>query len=262
MKKVLIIDGMAVIRRMAEAIFTSESEDLVGKIINASYHTFHNICMDHKADLNYIVLEGDTKEHPSWRLSLLPSYKAARPEAPPEVGEAIPLISLRVAKFATVTSQEGKEADDVWATLATKHCLDGDIVVLATGDKDALGLLDMYPGKLKVWHPFKNATLTASYVQKRYGVSPSQFWQWQAFVGDPVDGIPGVRGVGPKTATTLLSEYGSIDGVYANLDKLTPTIAKKLTEGKAMLEISLKLATLETTKKQERLPEPAQLGLF
>lgn len=260
-KRLVLIDGHSVLFRAFHAyppLTTSH-----GELINAVYG-FTNILLSVIKDLQptHIAVTFD-REKPTFRHEQYEGYKAHRPEAPEElvsqqdrVEEVVSVLNIPI--FAV----EGYEADDVIGTLVkqarkkTKR-LKGkgreDMeVVIVTGDQDAFQLVDgkrvmVYTpargkGKANLWD--------AKAVSEKYGLKPIQLVDFKALAGDPSDEIPGVRGIGPKTASQLLGKYRTLKSVYQNLDMIENQFGKsvyeKLVEGKESAELSKKLATIVT----------------
>ena len=132
-----------------------------------------------------------------------------------------------------VVEAPGYEADDVLATLATKAAADGDDVIVVTGDRDTYQLVD--DPHLKVLYNRRGVSDYVLYdeagIRERTGVTPAQYPDFASLRGDPSDNLPGVPGVGEKTAARLISTYGDLDGVYAHLDELTPRLRDSLIAG-------------------------------
>ncbi len=159
------------------------------------------------------------------RNKIYPQYKAHR-EAPPEdLQMQIPLVlDLIRAYNIPVIFVEGWEADDVIATLATRAAKAGMDVRLVTADKDARQLLN---DKIKIYSIRKKQFFDSDDLKTEWGIRPEQVVDFQSLMGDAVDGVPGVPQVGPKTATTLLQEYGTLENVLANADKVKKAVVSK-----------------------------------
>lgn len=157
---------------------------------------------------------------PAERMELLPSYKAQREEMPDALHRQLPILDefLDAAGIARIRVQ-GEEADDVMATLAIQAASDGSRVVLATNDKD---LYQVVSNSITMVAPVKDAPVMGiPEVQAKTGVPPAQIPSWLALTGDAVDNIPGVPGVGPKTAARLLKQFGSLERIWAGLDEVS-----------------------------------------
>jgi 5'-3' exonuclease len=181
----------------------------------------------------------------TFRNDLYDGYKANRP-APPE--ELVPQFDMARSVSELIGwksyGEPGMEADDLIGSMVTNWEGKADITIVS-GDRDLLQLLR--PG-VKVALIKKGYSEYDIYTDERfieeYGITPLQYIDKKAFTGDAADGYPGVKGIGPKTALTLLKQYGSIEGVLAALDELTPVRRKRIEEGMEMLHLSRKLAEI------------------
>lgn len=177
-----------------------------------------------------------------FRNEIYPEYKANREEAPESLKLQFPKIFELVQAFSIpMLAMEGYEADDIIGTIAKAQ--EESDVVLITGDKD---FCQMVSKNVTLIDTMRERTTGVGEVHKKYGIGPEQMIDFFALVGDKVDNVPGVAGVGEKTASALISEYGDLDGVYGNLDALRPSIARKLKEHKDNAYLSRKLVTIKT----------------
>jgi len=151
------------------------------------------------------------------RIAALPTYKSQRPEMPADLAHQLEQIPgyLEAAGIASVC-EEGVEADDWIAALARRADADGTHVIIASSDKDFMQLVSP---RIGLFNPGDKTQSVWSdeQVRARTGVEPAQIVDWLSLVGDAVDNIPGVTGVGPKTATDLLRQFGSVSGIYGRL---------------------------------------------
>lgn len=200
---------------------------------------------------DFIVIffdEGGSDRH----LELLPEYKANRDEMPEALSRQLPYLRL-VAELIglPVVSTSGIEADDLIASAVKKLLEGGNDVVIVSADKDLgqcikQGVSQLLPA------PTANPklgwrSLDVEGVEKKFGVPPSQIPDYLALIGDASDNIPGIQGVGPKTASKWLLEHGSIEGILKNAETLSPPrFREKLAESGDMLSRNLKLVTLES----------------
>ncbi len=244
MKKFVLIDGNALIHRGFHAIpplFTAS-----GEMTNAVFG-FTTVLMGvlKEETPEYIAVTFD-KKGPTHRHEVFEDYKATRVKAPDELYDQIPRIREVVKAFnMPVFEQSGYEADDLIATLA-REVRDQDLqVVIVTGDKDAFQLVNE---KVIVASPRKGYREVAYYdhekVVEKLGVRPDQVVDYKGLCGDPSDNIPGVPGVGPKTAANLLQAYGTLEGIYDNIDEVKGKMKDKLEEHKKMAFFSRDLAQL------------------
>ena len=180
---------------------------------------------------------------PTFRHAIYPEYKSHRPPMPPELAAQIPwLEKLMDALAIPRLGVEGYEADDLLATLATEASQKGMDTLLCTSDKDCRQLLGPH---VRLYNLRKDTYYTATELKADWGVTPDRVIDLQALVGDTADHIPGAPGVGPKTAQKWLEEFGSLDGLHANLDKIPGKKGQVLKENWDKVELSRKLVRLE-----------------
>lgn len=186
----------------------------------------------------------DKKTH-TYRHELLKEYKAQRPQAPDAMIEQLPYIKMGVEALGVkVLEYEGCEADDVIATLAKKGESAFEEIFIVTGDKDMLQLVNE---KIKVWRPTKGISDLELYdplkVKEKFQVDPSQIVDMLSLMGDAVDNVPGVKGIGMKTAIELVQKYGDLENIYRNINK-DSRIGRLLIESQADAFKSKQLVTL------------------
>ncbi|HAU39598.1 MAG: polymerase I, DNA polymerase I protein [Candidatus Peregrinibacteria bacterium GW2011_GWF2_43_17] len=250
MKKFVLIDGNALIHRGFHAIpplFTKG-----GEMINAVFG-FTTVLLGvlQKEVPDYIAVTFD-KKGPTHRHAKYAEYKATRVKAPDELYAQIPRIKEVVSVFGIpIFEESGFEADDVIATLVTKLGAEQDInVVIVTGDKDTLQLVN---DCVSVGSPRKGYHdvfyYTPASVFEKLGVRPEQVLDYKGLCGDPSDNIPGVMGIGPKTATDLLAKYETLDGIYEHLEDLSPKTKEKLEKGRESALFSKDLSKLVSDMK-------------
>ncbi|MGQ8820672.1 DNA polymerase I [Bibersteinia trehalosi] len=187
----------------------------------------------------------------TFRDELYEQYKSHRPPMPDELRAQIqPLHAMIKALGIPLISIEGVEADDVIGTLAVQAAKDGKDVLISTGDKDMAQLVNEH---IMLINTMNNTLLDRDGVVEKYGIPPELIIDYLALLGDSSDNIPGVKGVGEKTAIALLQGIGSMREIYANLDKVATlsfrgakTFAPKLAAEKAMADLSYTLATIKT----------------
>jgi len=253
MKKLLIIDGNSIVNRAFYGIRPLSVSGENGEVIhtNAVYGFLH-ILLKHlnEGKPDYVCVAFDVHA-PTFRHKMFSDYKAHRKPSPPELHPQFPLVKevLSALKIKTL-ELAGYEADDIIGTVA-KLCDNENVKCdILTGDKDDLQLAsDCVTVKLVITRGGKTETtdFNAEDVQAQYGVSPAEFIDVKALMGDPSDNIPGVAGIGEKTAFSLISQYKSIENIYGNLDKLsvTPSVLTKLEAGKELAKLSKTLATID-----------------
>ncbi len=181
---------------------------------------------------------------PASRMALLPEYKAQRPPMPDPLRRQLALIGeyLALSGVPSVT-REGEESDDVLATLADRAAADGAHVLLATGDKD---LLQLVGERIRVVRPdAPDTALDREGVERVLGVPPERVPELLALTGDTVDNVPGVRGVGPKTAQRILSGTASLDELWDRLDEVAPPgLRERLRAARPLVERNLQIVRL------------------
>ncbi len=224
----------------------------------------------------YLIVAFDTPK-PTFRHTEFVGYQAQRPKMDTELASQLENIRrILRAMGIPIFAVEGFEADDVIGTLAfqavscaerhgkgkTRKDTEKIEVVIVTGDRDMFQLIGP---RVKIYAPVRGMSETQIFdskrVKKTMGIEPQQIIDYKGLVGDPSDNYPGVPGVGPKTASQLLSQYKNIDRIYQNLDKLPETQARKLTEGAEMAELSRKLARIVTDVPVKLDLEKAQFVL-
>jgi DNA polymerase-1 len=187
----------------------------------------------------------------TFRDEIYPEYKAHRPPMPDDLRAQIePIHAIVRAMGLPLIAEEGVEADDVIGTLACQASAAGIDTLISTGDKDMAQLVDKH---VTLINTMTNTVMDCDGVEEKYGIAPHLIIDYLALMGDKVDNIPGVPGVGEKTALALLQGIGSIADLYANLDKIeglsfrgAKSMAKKLEENRANAELSYLLATIKT----------------
>ncbi|MEE8621683.1 MAG: 5'-3' exonuclease H3TH domain-containing protein, partial [Syntrophobacteria bacterium] len=181
---------------------------------------------------------------PTFRHELSPDYKANRPRMPEDLSAQIPFIKRLITAFGIPYMEiPGYEADDIIGTLATWASDQGVDVVMISGDKD---LLQLVSPKVHMWDSMKHEVFGPAEVEKRFGVPASQVVEVMGLAGDSSDNIPGVPGIGPKTAQRLIKEFGSIENLLSALDKVSKEKERKRLETHAEQAImSLALATIK-----------------
>ncbi|MGF1470328.1 MAG: DNA polymerase I [Rubrobacteraceae bacterium] len=194
---------------------------------------------------------------PKFRTDIYPEYKAQRSAMPDELKAQVGHVQqiLEAMNIPTIRA-EGFEADDALATLSKRIPEDVELMIV-TGDQDAMQLVD---GNVKVLRTTRGVSETKSYgrdeVVEEYGVTPEQIPDYKALTGDPSDNIPGVKGIGPKSASSLLQQFGSVEEIYENLDAVAARgIRSKLEEGKESAFVSLELARMRFDAPVEFEPE-------
>ena len=192
----------------------------------------------------YVAVIFDAKG-PTFRDEIYSDYKANRPAMPQGLEPQIPYIKRIIEAYnIPVIEKEGYEADDVIGTIATEVAKQGVDVIIVTGDKDMLQLVDEH---IRTLDTAKNRSCGPREVVERYGVAPGEITDVMALMGDSIDNIPGVPGIGEKTAVALISEYKTLDNLLANRERLP---RRKLVEAlrcfSEQARLSKRLATIST----------------
>ncbi len=246
--KMLAIDGNSIINRAFYGIKLLSTKD--GRFTNAVYG-FTNILLhlidEQKPDS--VVVAWDLKK-PTFRHEMYKEYKAGRHAMPEELAAQMPIMKniIRLMGYSCVEC-EGYEADDILGTLSRLCETDGNECIIATGDRDSLQLISdstrVLLSTTKAGGPQITVFDKAALFEK-YGVSPNGMIELKALMGDSSDNIPGVAGIGEKTAGALIEAYGNIDYIYEHIDELEikEGIRTKLKDGKESAYLSRKLGTI------------------
>jgi len=248
MKKLFLIDGNAIIHRAFHALpnFTTSK----GELINAVYgfsSMLLNIINNQKPDFIAVSFDRAAK---TFRHEEYADYKATRVKAPDELYAQIPRIKQVVEAFnIPIYEIDGFEADDVLGTLANQAEKEDKELhsYIVTGDMDTLQLVT---DRTSIFAPHKgfqeSIVYTPTNILAKYGLTPSQIVDYKALKGDPSDNIPGVYGVGDKTAVQLLQKYKTLDGIYEHLDEIPGALHEKLTKDRDKAYMSQHLAAIVT----------------
>jgi DNA polymerase-1 len=236
-----LIDGNSYIYRAYYAIRgLSTSKGLPTNAIYGFTNMLLKVVREKKPD--YIAIAFDSPA-PTERHRLFEEYKAQRPKAPNELVYQIPYIKKIVDAFKIpVLEIEGYEADDILATLAKKGEREGLDVTIVTGDKDIFQIIGP---NIKTYDTMKDKVYEEKDVVERFGVGPDKIVEVMGLMGDTIDNIPGVPGIGEKTAVELIKEFGSIENLLKNLDKIKkPKLRETLKENAEIARLSHNLATI------------------
>ncbi|MDP2736668.1 MAG: DNA polymerase I [bacterium] len=261
--KFMIIDGNALIHRSFHALPPLTTK--TGEIVNAVYG-FTSVLIKAIKEFRpeYVALTLDRKEK-TFRHEQFKDYKATRVKAPDELYAQIPRVK-EIAKGFNIPIYElaGFEADDLIGTLA--NLVDGAVEkIIVTGDMDTMQLVNDHT---KVFTMKRGLTDSVIYdekaVRERYGLKPEQMIDFKALRGDPSDNIPGVKGIGEKTATELLQNFKTLDGVYKNIKskKIKDRVRELLLQYKKDALMSKELATIKCDIKIEFDLDQARFGQF
>ncbi|WP_421119535.1 DNA polymerase I [Aquihabitans daechungensis] len=242
----MLIDGNSLTYRAFHALPT----DLVtasGQVTNAVFgftSMFINLVRDHKPDAIAVAFDRPEK---TFRHDRDPEYKANRIAAPDILRQQLPLVRQVVDTLGvTAIEQVGVEADDIIATFATLAAARGDDVLIVTGDRDSYQLVE--DPHIRVIYNKRGVSDYANYdeagIVERTGVHPTKYVQYAALRGDPSDNLPGIPGVGEKTAAKLINTYGGLDGIFDHVDEQTPKLRQNLAEHEAQARRNVEMMTL------------------
>ncbi len=198
----------------------------------------------------------------TFRDDMFSNYKGTREKMPDDLRVQIDRIQDLVRAFnVPILTAEGYEADDVLGTVARRAAKAGLDVVIITGDRDLLQLADAHVTIRLAGQKLKDSKdYGPDEVKERFGLTPTEYIDYKALVGDTSDNIPGVAGVGEKTATELLQKYGSLDAIYAHLDEVANRFKTKLEAGRDSAALSKKLSTIVTDVPLEFDLEDCRVG--
>jgi len=242
-KTVYLIDGSSYIYRAYHAV--RHLSTTKGLPTNATFG-FTNMLLKLLAERKseYLVMAFDARG-PTFRHEIYEAYKANRPPMPEDLAVQIPYIK-QVVEGMNIPSLElaGYEADDIIGTLARSAEEKGFQVVIVTGDKDFKQLVS--PG-ISIWDPMKDRGLDYAGLKKDFGLEPSQWVDVMGLSGDTSDNIPGVPGVGEKTAISLIKTFRTMEALFENLDNITKKkLRENLTNFREQAMLSLRLVTIDT----------------
>src|ERR1700730_6730538 len=231
----MLIDGNSLAYRAFFALPT-DMATAAGQVTNAVFgftSMLINLLKDHQPD--HIAVAFDRPE-PTFRHKLIDTYKAGRAETPDILRQQMGLVRQVVETLhIPLLELAGYEADDIVATLATEARDRGDDVIIVTGDRDAYQLVE--DPHIKVLYNRRGVSDYVLYdeagIQDRTGVTPVIYPQYAALRADPPDNLPGVPGVGEKTAAKLINTYGDLDGIFTHLEELSPKLRENLAGAEA-----------------------------
>jgi DNA polymerase-1 len=262
-KKIVLIDGHSILHRAFFGIpDLTNAEGLHTNAVYGFLNILFKILEEEKPD--YLTVAFDVHA-PTFRHKMFADYKGTRKPMAEELREQVPVMKEVLKSMGVaIVECEGYEADDILGTIARSSEKAGLEVSLVSGDRD---LLQLATEHIKIRIPKTKRTGTeiedyyAADVKEKYQVTPEEFIDVKALMGDASDNIPGVPGIGEKTATALIAAYGSIENAYAHVDELKPPRAQKnLREHYDMAQMSKTLATIEVNAPIDYRLEDAKLG--
>lgn len=245
MRKLVLIDGNAIVHRAYHALPPLTHGK--GVMTNAVYGFFAMVLkMIQDLQPSYLVVAFD-RAAPTFRKQMYAGYQATRPKLADDLAPQFGILHdvLRKAKIK-VEELDGFEADDIIGTLSEQANKKGINTIILTGDRDMLQLVDRDTWVLAPVVGVSKAVLyDEAKVKEKYGLNPSQIVDYKALVGDSSDNYPGVSGIGPKTASDLVSRFGSLEGIYKNLGEISPNLQIKLATDAEQAALAKKLATID-----------------
>lgn len=250
-KKLVLVDGSSYLFRAYHALPPLTTQE--GTPTGAAYgviNMLRKLIQEEKPD--YIAVIFDTKSK-NFRHEIYPAYKANRPPMPEELRVQIePLHEIIKAMGLPLLAIEGFEADDVIATLAHRATDKHIKTVISTGDKDLAQLVDK---NVTLVNTMSGLILDEKGVVTKFGVKPNQIVDYLTLMGDPVDNVPGIPKVGPKTAAKWIEEYGSLDGIIKHADNIKGKVGEYLRQHLEQLALSKKLVTVDRDAPISQAPE-------
>ena len=244
---IVLVDGFSIAFRafyaLPETLMTTKGTPT--NVIHGFMSMLNKITSDY--ELNQLIVTWDLPGQ-TFRNDIYKEYKANRSSAPDNFNTQIPLLQNLLTTFnIPQVSKEGYEADDVLGSLSKSLNKQKKKVLIVTGDRDTFQLITKNTNILYTKRGISDVDLVdEKFFVEKFGIKTSQYVEYLALKGDPSDNIPGLPGVGQKTATTLLQNYQTINNIYKNLDDLTPRIRSSFEENKELLFMSKELATIRT----------------
>ena len=247
MSKLVLIDGHSILNRAFYGV--PELTNSKGLHTNAVYgflNIMFRVIEDERAD--HLAVAFDLKE-PTFRHKMFEEYKGTRKPMPQELHEQVPVMKEVLESMGIpILTKPGYEADDILGTVAKRCASEGTEVSIVSGDRDLLQLADDHI-KIRMPRTSRGTTEIKDYypedVKREYQVTPKEFIDVKALMGDPSDNIPGVPSIGEKTATNLIVSYGSIENAWEHIDEVRPPrVQKALREHYDMAQMSKALATI------------------
>lgn len=264
-QKLVLIDGHSILNRAYYGV-----PDLTNS------QGFHTNAIHGFLNIMFKILEEETPDYltvafdvhaPTFRHEIYQEYKGTRKPMPEELREQVPVMKqILKAMGICVVEQAGLEADDILGTLAVRAEKEGMEVALVSGDRDLLQIASEHI-MIRIPKTKGGRTEVVNYyakdVKERYQVTPKQFIDLKALMGDTADNIPGVPKVGEKTATELMMQFGSLENIYNNLDNITKkSIRESLTKNKELADLSKVLATIKVDSEIDFSFKKARIGNF
>ena len=248
--RLLVVDGNSIANRAFYGIKLLTTKD--GRYTNAVFGFFNILnSLLRECQPDEVAVAFDLRA-PTFRHKMYEGYKATRHKMPEELAQQMPVIRQLLTDLGyRIVTAEGWEADDILGTLAAACDARKDDCFLATGDRDSLQLVSETTTVLLATTALgksKTVTMDLDAVREKYGIEPKQLIEVKSLMGDASDNIPGVKGIGEKTATALVQKFGTLENVYAHLEDpaIRPKQREKLAACKADAELSHVLGTIRT----------------
>ncbi len=239
----ILVDGSSYLYRAYHAMSQANLTNSDGQATGAVYgvvNMLRKLLRDYNPQHIAVVFDAKGK---TFRNDMFAEYKAHRPPMPDDLREQIePIHAIVKAMGLPLLMIDGVEADDVIGTLAQQATQQGINTVISTGDKDMAQLVNEH---ITLINTMSNTVTDTQAIMDKYGIAPNRIIDYLALMGDKVDNIPGVPSVGPKTATKLLQQYDSLEGVIAHAYEVKGKLGEKLRESTSFLPLSYQLATIK-----------------
>ncbi|WOT04266.1 flap endonuclease Xni [Shewanella youngdeokensis] len=236
MNKFLIVDGMNIVRRIHAA---QPNESDISGLKERVNGACQKLIKYHQPSHVAIVWDGNAL---SWRKALYEDYKKGRKPMPEALANGLADLKTYLATHHIASLNAEAEADDVIATLATKLVNMGGEAIIVSTDK---GFCQLNHPNIKQWDHFNQVYLTVEAMEQKLGVEHKQFIDYLALAGDSGNKIPGVPGIGPKSAVELLKTFRSLANIYGSIEEVGSKQATKLEKGKQLARLSYKLVQLQ-----------------
>jgi len=255
-RKLLLVDGSSYLYRAFHALppLTSSKGEPTGAVLGV-LNMLNKLMKEEAPERVAVVFDAPGR---TFRDDLFDQYKAHRTPMPDDLRSQLPPLLEAVAALGLpLLRVAGVEADDVIGTLAVQGSAAGFDVLISTGDKDMAQLVDP---RITLVNTMSNTRLDREGVKAKFDVFPEQIIDYLALVGDSSDNIPGITGVGPKTAAKWLNQYGTLDGLMAHAAEISGKVGENLRSELPALELSRKLATIDAALTLEAVPEALVAG--
>jgi len=257
-KTVLVVDAHSLVYQVFHAIAPMTAPD--GQAVNAVFglaRDIFDLVERHAPD--YLICAFD-KSDITFRNSLYEAYKAHRKPMPDDLRSQMPLVHRVLDAMGVMTIEhEGFEADDIMATIAEQVAAQGGHCILVTNDKDCRQLIGDH---VRLYNIRKQQFFDSQTLLDEWGIRPNQVVDFQAIVGDPVDNVPGIPTIGPKSASQLLAEFDSLEGIYQNVDRIAGKKREKIIAARDQVFLSRQLVELARDMPLEIDWSQARAGQF